>query len=74
MSSRWGPMRTLRQGEGNPIFTPADGAYPGGACFRHERVEGETAGFSVGFSPNLLRRSVGAAVATACALGTKSQC
>ena len=26
-------------GEGNPIFTPADGAYPGGACFRHERVE-----------------------------------
>jgi hypothetical protein len=26
-------------GEGNPIFTPAAGAYPGGACFRHERVE-----------------------------------
>jgi hypothetical protein len=26
-------------GEGNPIFTPADGSYPGGACFRHERVE-----------------------------------
>ena len=26
-------------GEGNAIFTPADGAYPGGACFRHERVE-----------------------------------
>jgi putative lipoprotein len=26
-------------GEGNPIFTPADGAYPGGACFHHERVE-----------------------------------
>jgi putative lipoprotein len=26
-------------GEGNPIFTPADVAYPGGACFRHERVE-----------------------------------
>jgi membrane-bound inhibitor of C-type lysozyme len=26
-------------GEGNPIFTPADGAYPGGACFSHERVE-----------------------------------
>jgi putative lipoprotein len=24
---------------GNSIFTPADGAYPGGACFRHERVE-----------------------------------
>jgi putative lipoprotein len=26
-------------GEGNSIFTPAEGAYPGGACFRHERVE-----------------------------------
>jgi putative lipoprotein len=26
-------------GEGDAIFTPADGAYPGGACFRHERVE-----------------------------------
>jgi membrane-bound inhibitor of C-type lysozyme len=26
-------------GEGNPIFTPAAGAYPGAACFRHERVE-----------------------------------
>ncbi len=26
-------------GEGDPIFTPDDGAYPGGACFRHERVE-----------------------------------
>jgi putative lipoprotein len=26
-------------GEGNSIFTPADGAYPGAACFRHERVE-----------------------------------
>jgi hypothetical protein len=26
-------------GEGDPIFTPADGAYPGGACFRHERVQ-----------------------------------
>ena len=26
-------------GESNPIFTPADGAYPGGACFSHERVE-----------------------------------
>jgi membrane-bound inhibitor of C-type lysozyme len=26
-------------GEGTPIFTPADGAYPGAACFRHERVE-----------------------------------
>jgi putative lipoprotein len=25
--------------EGDPVFTPADGAYPGGACFRHERVE-----------------------------------
>ena len=26
-------------GESNPIFTPADGAYPGGTCFSHERVE-----------------------------------
>jgi putative lipoprotein len=26
-------------GESNPIFTPADGAYPGGNCFSHERVE-----------------------------------
>jgi hypothetical protein len=26
-------------GEGNPIFTPAAGAYPVAACFRHERVE-----------------------------------
>lgn len=26
-------------GEGNTIFTPAEGAYPGAACFRHERVE-----------------------------------
>jgi putative lipoprotein len=26
-------------GEGNPIFTPAEGAYPGAACFGHERVE-----------------------------------
>ena len=26
-------------GEGDPIFTPAAGAYPGAACFRHERVE-----------------------------------
>lgn len=26
-------------GEGNPIFTPADGADPGAACFGHERVE-----------------------------------
>jgi membrane-bound inhibitor of C-type lysozyme len=26
-------------GKGNPIFTPAAGAYPGGACFSHERVE-----------------------------------
>jgi putative lipoprotein len=26
-------------GEGNPVFTPADGAYPGRACFSHERVE-----------------------------------
>ena len=25
-------------GEGNPIFTPATGAYPGAACFRHEGV------------------------------------
>jgi hypothetical protein len=25
-------------GEGDPIFTPAEGAYPGGACFAHERV------------------------------------
>jgi putative lipoprotein len=25
--------------EGNPIFTPAVGAYPAAACFRHERVE-----------------------------------
>jgi hypothetical protein len=24
--------------EGDPIFTPAAGAYPGGACFSHERV------------------------------------
>ena len=26
-------------GEGDPIFTPAAGAYPGAACFGHERVE-----------------------------------
>jgi membrane-bound inhibitor of C-type lysozyme len=26
-------------GESDPIFTPADGAYPGGICFSHERVE-----------------------------------
>lgn len=26
-------------GEGDPIFTPAAGAYPAGACFSHERVE-----------------------------------
>jgi membrane-bound inhibitor of C-type lysozyme len=26
-------------GESDPIFTPADGAYPGGTCFSHERVE-----------------------------------
>lgn len=26
-------------GEGNPIFTPAEGAYPGAACFSHQRVE-----------------------------------
>jgi putative lipoprotein len=30
---------TALPGEGNPIFTPAGGAYPGGACFSHERVE-----------------------------------
>jgi membrane-bound inhibitor of C-type lysozyme len=28
-------------GEGDPIFTPAEGAYPGGACFSHERVESD---------------------------------
>jgi putative lipoprotein len=32
-------------GEGNPIFTPADGAYPGSACFSHERVAGAGGGF-----------------------------
>jgi membrane-bound inhibitor of C-type lysozyme len=35
----------LAPGEGNPIFTPADGAYPGGACFSHERVETEIGRF-----------------------------
>jgi membrane-bound inhibitor of C-type lysozyme len=35
-------------GEGDPIFTPAAGAYPGGACFSHERVE-TGAGWFVGW-------------------------
>ena len=32
-------------GEGNPIFTPADGAYPGSACFSHERVASAVGSF-----------------------------
>jgi putative lipoprotein len=32
-------------GENKSIFTPAAGAYPGGTCFRHERVETEPGRF-----------------------------
>ena len=35
----------LAPGESESIFTPADGAYPGGTCFSHERVETEPGRF-----------------------------
>jgi hypothetical protein len=38
-SSNWRSTPRALPGEGDPIFTPAEGAYPGGACFAHERVE-----------------------------------
>jgi putative lipoprotein len=40
-----GAVAASLPGEGNPIFTPAEGAYPGAACFSHERVENAAGSF-----------------------------